>query len=326
MALYPRAEYRPLGRQTESRMSAHNILCVHQMVGYLAGTDSMFGRDGYYGTESHFGLGGSSDGARDGHVIQWQDTEFGADANLEGKGDVISIETSDGGDPNQPLSPKQLDALVELGIWVCDTYDIPPVLIPDTKPGRRGIGYHRQGCDHSSSYRPRGWPYDAWRVPGGRRWSKALGKTCPGDVRIRQLIDIVIPRIKAGMTGGGGGAAPAPEQGVEDMAFEPHTLPDTAGEWAYMSFPVEAGARSSVVADLWFTLYAAWGSNAEYQIVCSNYDGKLIGTLSNTPTSGTIPERKRLHWKLDPNCNGLALKYKTNDNCQLSYAFPSRAK
>lgn len=199
MAWYPGAEHRPLGTQTEPRMTAHNILCFHTMVGSLAGTDNMFDDDGYYGTESHFGVGGSSDGNRDGHVIQWQDTAYGADANLEGKGEVISIETSDGGDPSRPWSPKQLDELVELGIWVCQEYDIPPVLIPDTKPGRRGIGYHRQGCDHSSSYRPRGWPYDAWRVSGGRRWSRALGKTCPGDERIRQLVDIVIPRIQAGL-------------------------------------------------------------------------------------------------------------------------------
>lgn len=228
MAWHPRAERRPLGTQTEPRMSAHNILCYHTMVGSLLGTDDYFDDGGYYGVESHFGVGGSSDGPRDGHIIQWQNTAFCADANLDGKPDVLSVETSDGGDPNRPWSPKQIDACVDIGIWVCRTYNIPPVLVPDTKPGRRGIAYHRQGCDHSSSYRPRGWPYDSWRVPGGVRWSGVLGKVCPGDVRIRQLVDIVIPRIKAGLNVGGGSAPPAApstplllSEDFMDRPFEP---------------------------------------------------------------------------------------------------------
>lgn len=227
MGWYPRAERRPLGEQTEPRMSAHNIFCVHTMVGSLEGTDAHFGEGGYYGTESHFGIGGSSDGSRDGVVVQWQDTTYGADANLDGKGDVISVETSDGGNPDRPWSAKQLDALVDLGVWVCRTYKIPPTLIPDTKPGRRGIAYHRQGCDHSASYQPRGWPYDAWRVPGGVRWSSQLGKECPGDVRIRQLIDIVIPRIATGINGGGSTPGTDPirrhhELNAEETAVDLH--------------------------------------------------------------------------------------------------------
>lgn len=225
MAWYPGAERRPLGKQTEPRMRAHNILCVHTMDGSLEGTHAHFADRGYYGVESHFGIGGASDGAKDGLVVQWQDTDFGADANLDGKGDVISVETSDGGDPDRPWSPRQLDALVDLGVWVCTTYDIPPKLVPDTKPGRRGIAYHRQGCDHSPLYRPQGWPYDAWRVPGGVRWSSVVGKTCPGDTRIRQLVDEVIPRIAARINGGGGaapGSNPATRYREDDsMQLEP---------------------------------------------------------------------------------------------------------
>ncbi|OQO89943.1 hypothetical protein B1813_19070 [Saccharomonospora piscinae] len=208
MAIFPAADYQPLGRQTEPRMSSHDIFCFHTMVGSLAGTDAYFEQGGYYGVESHFGVGGSSDGVRDGYVIQWQDTTYCADANLDGKPTVLSVETSDGGDPDRPWSPRQIDALVDLAVWVCRTHNIPPVLIPDTRPGRRGLAYHRQGCDHSSSYRPRGAPYDQWRVPGGVKWSGVLGKVCPGDVRIRQLVDTVIPRIQAAV-GGGGGSAPS---------------------------------------------------------------------------------------------------------------------
>jgi hypothetical protein len=67
-----------------------NIVCAHTMVGSLAGTDSQFKRDGFGGVESHFGVG------HDGTIYQWQDTDYEADANLNGK-DVISIETADTG-------------------------------------------------------------------------------------------------------------------------------------------------------------------------------------------------------------------------------------
>jgi hypothetical protein len=62
------------------------------------------------------------------------------------------------------------------------------MLVPDTKPGRRGIAYHRQGCD----------PY---RVSGGDHWSEHYGKVCPGDARISQLINIIIPRVAAALAG-----------------------------------------------------------------------------------------------------------------------------
>lgn len=227
MAIYPKAEYRPLGKQTEDRMSAHNIICIHTMVGHLLGTDDYFREGGYYGTEAHFGVGNTTDGANDGKVIQWQDTEYCADANLEGKPEVLSIETADGGNPNNPWSAKAKESIIELIVWLCRRYNIPAKLIPDTKPGRRGLAYHRQGCDHSSSYRPKGWPYDMWRVPGGRKWSISLGKTCPGDVRIKQFVDEVIPEVQKRLSGGGGAAPSTPDYArryarlEESVQFEP---------------------------------------------------------------------------------------------------------
>ena len=55
-------------------------------------------------------------------------------------------------------------------------------LIPDTKPGRRGIGYHAQGIAPN-------------RLSGGELWSSANGKECPGPVRIRQLKSEIIPAL-----------------------------------------------------------------------------------------------------------------------------------
>jgi N-acetylmuramoyl-L-alanine amidase len=153
------------------------------MVGSLDGTDSYFRVGGYSGTESHFGVGG------DGKVYQWQDTEYQADAQLEGNDDGISIETADRGYPFlswsgsdvPPWTTSQLDAIVGICAWACKTYDIPPVLIPDTLDSTKGIGYHRQGID----------PYHT----RGEEYSTSYGKVCPGDRRVRQIKEIIIPRV-----------------------------------------------------------------------------------------------------------------------------------
>lgn len=162
------------------------------MVGYLFTTEEMFDNDGFFGTESHFGVGGKwgADKARDldGVVWQFQDTDFEADANLEGAHHVISIETADNA-PELPedillWTPKQVESIVDLIAELCAKYDIPPVLIPDTKPGRRGLAYHAQGCTPNI-------------VHGGERWSLSAGKVCPGPARIRQFKNVIIPAVQA---------------------------------------------------------------------------------------------------------------------------------
>ena len=52
------------------------------------------------------------------------------------------------------------------------------MLAQDSRPGTRGVGYHRLGCD----------PY---RVTGGELWSSSYGKVCPGDARIAQLPGLI---------------------------------------------------------------------------------------------------------------------------------------
>ena len=209
---YPGAKWEPLGPQTEDPMKSHDILCAHTMVGSLAGTSDMFHANGYGGTESHFGMGESKDQG----VEQWQDLMYSADANLDGWHRVVSVETADYGGvfgrwdtsnaANVPAwTNDQLDMMVAIVVWFCrkETHancpstwqchqvGVPCVLIPDSKPGRRGIGYHKQGCD----------PY---RVTGGEKWSKAYGKECPSDKRINQLKTIVIPRAQKILGGGAG--------------------------------------------------------------------------------------------------------------------------
>jgi hypothetical protein len=179
-------------------MARHDIVCYHTMVGSLAGTSAMFHQNGYGGTESHFGVGG------DGTVRQWQDTDFVAEANLNGNYRLISIETADYGEPMfgkwntsgdnvPPWTDAQMRAIAEITARCCQAYNIPIELIPDSRPNRRGVGYHRQGCDPV-------------RVSGGELWSSARGKVCPGARRIAQ-----IPRVieMARQLAGGGALSPS---------------------------------------------------------------------------------------------------------------------
>jgi hypothetical protein len=191
--------YKPLGPQTQPRMQAHDIFCIHTMVGSLAGTRNMFNGGGFSGTESHFGTGGNGE-----PVEQWQDLMYTADANLDGKYRVISVEnadigpgftawnTNDGG-AVPAFTPKQLEQLAQLmadtckpsahancpSSWACHKDGIPLSLIPDSKPGRRGIGYHAQGVS------------GVGLVAGGERWSTSVGKVCPGKRRIAQIPGII---------------------------------------------------------------------------------------------------------------------------------------
>lgn len=204
MKTYPGAAYKPLGPQTEPRMTGHDVVCLHTMVGYLSSTDAYFrtaNGAGYDGTESHFGIGGrwGGDVARglDGTVWQWQDLGRTADANGQGNYRVISIETADNAArPIQPWTPLQCEAIAQLlawlcsheahaecpSSWTCHREGIPLVLIPDSKPGRRGVGYHRQGID-------------PWRASGGEVWSSP-GKDCPTEARIQQIPAVIARAIE----------------------------------------------------------------------------------------------------------------------------------
>lgn len=192
---YPAASWRPLGTQTEPRITPR-ILVFHTMVGYLRGTDTLFRSRGYTGTESHFGVGGPWDGsALDGAVWQWQTIDYQADAQNAGNAYATSILTSDGGDPLRPWSARQLDALVGIGVWWCRQTGAPPRLVRSTS--QSGIGYHAQ--------------FSAW-APDGR--------SCPGRVRIAQLTATVIPRIASALRS----PVPAPDPGDDDMPLNQDDL------------------------------------------------------------------------------------------------------
>jgi hypothetical protein len=174
--------WKPLASNWSSQTSlvSPELVVVHTMVGSLAGTDDYFRQNGYGGVESHFGVG------HNGEVWQWQDTNRIAEANYRGNHRIVSIETADRGtgfpawtgSNVPPWTGAQVDALAKLIAFLCNTHRIPCEPVPDSKPGRRGVGYHRLGID-------------PWRVPDGEVWSTARGKVCPGDRRIAQLLDVI---------------------------------------------------------------------------------------------------------------------------------------
>jgi hypothetical protein len=184
---------------SQPRLTTPDIVCIHTIVGTVAGTDAMWRRTGYSGTFSHFGVAG------DGTVTQWQDTAFRGGANYNGNHRIISVECADldssfakwnvnDGSAVPAFTAAQCEALAQLIASMCKAHNIPCVLIPDAKPGRRGIGYHRQGVP-------------GYMAAGAEQWSTAQGKVCPGNRRIAQIPGL-IARAQQILTGD------------DDMAFE----------------------------------------------------------------------------------------------------------
>jgi len=187
------AVQKPLPEAESQLRITPRVVIVHTMVGSLLGTDQLFRRKS--GLESHFGIGGPTDGADlDGVIFQWMDTDRRADANLNANAFAVSIETSDGGDESRPWSPKQLDALIRLIGVLCDHHGIPR-RICDRADGS-GLGWHVM-----------------FGAPGP--WTP-VAKTCPGPVRIAQLKDTVFPAV-IGVTGPQAGMGIAQE---DDMTEE----------------------------------------------------------------------------------------------------------
>lgn len=190
MARMPGAAWKPLPGTSTAKISSYDIFCLHTMVGSLSSTDNYF-RSSAAGTNSHFGVGA------DGTIYQWVDTAYRSGANYNGNYHIISVETADTGAPfpawtgsNVPAwTPQQIAALGRIAAWVNATHGIPLTPIPDAKPGRRGVGWHRLGVP-------------GYMAPGAEQWSTKVGKACPGDRRIAQVPQ-VIAAAKGGSNSGG---------------------------------------------------------------------------------------------------------------------------
>lgn len=182
MARYPKARWRPVaryqsgGRVCRAASPKQRRVMLHTAVSNGASLYGLFSQSGT--ATSHFYV------AKDGDVEQYIDTRYQSTAALQGNRDSITIETWDGGQAafNGGRSPRWTDAqmgsLADLLAWCHREHGILLAQLPDSKPGRNGVCYHRQGVD-------------PWRVAGGEQWSKSRGKICPGPARIAQIPDLI---------------------------------------------------------------------------------------------------------------------------------------
>jgi hypothetical protein len=196
MARMPDALWKPLPKGFGTPMARYDLVIIHTMVGSLAGTDGYF-RGGKTSANSHFGTGGG------GEIWQWGDTARRSAASGAANPRSISIENADMGpgfpawntkDGNAvpPFPAAQLEANARICAWAHTQHGVPLDRVPDSKPGRRGIAYHRLGVP-------------GYAVAGGELWSSARGKVCPAPARIAQ-VDAVIARARQLV----GVVAPAP--------------------------------------------------------------------------------------------------------------------
>lgn len=179
----PGVEYRQLPGKSTTPLDPRFIV-VHTMAGTLVGSEAYFTPDGR--PYSHFGTHAN------GHIRQWQDLRYRAASDRQGNPYSISIENEDHG-PAFPswsgsdvprFTDAQADSLVVLLSWLCHRFGLPKAAISSSCTHERGIGWHRLGID-------------PWRREECSSWSSARGKACPGDRRINQLRDEIIPAVSA---------------------------------------------------------------------------------------------------------------------------------
>lgn len=180
MARMPDAEW--MGPHHDNGlMSRYDVVCLHTIVGNPPAHAA------HFSTRS------------DGHIYQSRDTQFASAANYQGNHRVIAIENDDTGEPFPnwdhndghqvpEFTPSQVEACARVCAWAYQVHGIPLEQCPDSRPGSRGIAYHRQGID--GNFYGEGYAFGG-RVPGGEIWTKYAGKACPGDARISQVPAII---------------------------------------------------------------------------------------------------------------------------------------
>lgn len=226
MARMPGAEW--AGEHGSSPMSRYDIVCIHTIVGYAPAHAAHF--------STH----------ADGRIVQSIDTAYQSAANLNGNPRVIAIENEDHGDAfgawkssdnAPPLTDAQIDACARILRWAHETHGIPLQLCPDSRPGSRGLAYHRQGID--GNFGTFAFP---GRVSGGEVWTLSPGKVCPTDNRIGQLPEI-LRRAR--------GDAPDPKPNEEDElnADEKKKLDSIEADVAKMRPEVNQIKRALMISD-----------------------------------------------------------------------------
>jgi BMFP domain-containing protein YqiC len=174
VALMPGVEHRLLPENRTQRKIRPTQLIFHSIVGSAEGAYRYF-RDGT-NLESTFIV------AKSGKIIQLMDTERQADANFRANVRAGSVETEDNGDPDKdPWSSAQLRSLLRIARFYHEHHGVPRRQCP--RWDAAGYGYHRL-------------------FPS--QWTSVKGKSCPGDIRVRQYRDTILPAIISGRFDGPG--------------------------------------------------------------------------------------------------------------------------
>ena len=122
--------------------------------------------------------------ADDGTVERYVPDDLIAWANGAGNARLLSIETQ--GDGTEPWTPEQVESIAQVVAAWSAKFGFPLQLMSSSKPTEKGIGWHRLGVPPSKWVSGLG-----WLLPGGEKWSGAVGKVCPGDKRIAQVPQIL---------------------------------------------------------------------------------------------------------------------------------------
>lgn len=125
--------------------------------------------------ESHFAVDYAGD------IGQYIGTETRADANAganrraDGSG-AVSVETASNLQGSDPWNTKQIEDLINLGVWMHEEHEVPLRICRSAADP--GFGYHSM--------------FAAWSTSG---------TACPGKARIKQFKEVVFPGIVARATG-----------------------------------------------------------------------------------------------------------------------------
>jgi N-acetyl-anhydromuramyl-L-alanine amidase AmpD len=158
--LYPSAinKLLPDGVNHNKDGNSPRIFVVHIMVGYMAGTDTVF-RNPNAEASAHFGV------SRGGAVWQWVDTDDTAWHAFNANTYSIGVEHA--GFPSELLTDKQIKSSGELLAWAHKHYPNIDLWV-NTRIQGSGIAYHEQ--------------YDAWNLDH---------HSCPGHLIEAQIHDIL---------------------------------------------------------------------------------------------------------------------------------------
>lgn len=164
MALYPVAQQKPIVRNFGGRRTTTTASILHVDAGGAASLQGWFNNPAA-SASSHFYV------KYDGTVEQYLDTDIIAWTSRAANLYSVGIETQGLGSGS--WTDAQMASISALLRWLGGIYGHGLNMMLDSKRGRKGVGYHRQGCA-------------PWRVVGGDVWGPS-GKICPGPRRVDQV-------------------------------------------------------------------------------------------------------------------------------------------